>query len=217
MEDFPSNSQRPEKKAAPKKATEPKKVEKVVTGEVVTRKKPLGRQFKDTFVPGDVKGAAGHVFLSVLVPAAKDMIVESAQEYIQRMIYGEDSGPRRRASQRSNGLFGRIDYNGISSGAKKVYQKEDPRSAGPSRRARAMHNFDEIILATRVEAEEVIDRLFDIVSQYEVATVRDLYDLVGETAQWTDEKWGWTDIRGAAVTRVRNGYLLDLPRPEPID
>ena len=86
-----------------------------------------------------------------------------------------------------------------------------------SRRARASHDFDEIILASRVEAEEVIDRLFDLVSRYESATVADLYEMVGVTGNFTDDKWGWTNIRGAGVTRVRNGFLLDLPRPEPLD
>ena len=86
-----------------------------------------------------------------------------------------------------------------------------------SRRAKATHNFDEIILATRHEAEEVIDRLFDLISRYETATVADLYELVGEDRSYTDDKWGWTDIRGAGVQRVRNGYLLNLPRPEPLD
>jgi hypothetical protein len=86
-----------------------------------------------------------------------------------------------------------------------------------SREARAKHNFDEIVLNSRVEAEEVIDRLYDVVSRYESASVADLYELVGLSSTHTDHKWGWTDIRGAGVQRVRDGYLLDLPSPEPLD
>ena len=85
-----------------------------------------------------------------------------------------------------------------------------------SRRARANFDFQEIVLATRVEADEVIDRLFNIIQEFEQATVRDLYDLVGERASFTDEKYGWTNIRTADVRRIREGYLLDLPRPEPL-
>lgn len=216
MEEFPSNSIKPNKPAKDAKK-EPKKVDKVVTGQVVTRKKPLGKRFAETFVQGDAKGVAGYVVFDVLIPAAKDMVVDAGQEALQRMIYGESSTHRRRASHRA-GEFGRIDYSGISRGVSKTIRREDPRStAVPNRRARATHNFDQHVLETRVEAEEVIDRLFDLVSQYEVATVRDLYDLLGETPNFTDEKWGWYDLRGAGVSRVRGGYLLDLPRPEPID
>jgi hypothetical protein len=79
-----------------------------------------------------------------------------------------------------------------------------------------MHDFDEIVLSSRREAEDVIDRLFDLVGQYGSATVSDLYELVGLPSTHTDNKWGWEDARGAGVTRVRNGYLLDLPEPEPL-
>jgi hypothetical protein len=86
-----------------------------------------------------------------------------------------------------------------------------------SRQARARHDFDEIVLESRTEAEEVIDRLFDLVSRYESATVADLYELVGLASSHTDHKWGWTDLRGAGVSRVRGGYLLDLPDPHPLN
>jgi hypothetical protein len=86
-----------------------------------------------------------------------------------------------------------------------------------SRQARARHNFDEIVLDDRAEAEEVIDRLFDLVSRYESASVADLYELVGLASSHTDHKWGWSDLHGAGVSRIRGGYLLDLPEPEPLD
>jgi hypothetical protein len=86
-----------------------------------------------------------------------------------------------------------------------------------SRQGRARHDFDEIVLDERSEAEEVLDRLFDVVNKYESATVADLYDLVGLPSTHADYKWGWTDLRGAGVSRIRDGYLLDLPDPEIID
>lgn len=86
-----------------------------------------------------------------------------------------------------------------------------------SRAARATHNFDEIILPTRREAEEVLNFLFDLLTRYDTVSISDLYELVGETGQFTDEKWGWNDLTGASVTRVRDGYLLNLPRPVTID
>jgi hypothetical protein len=66
-------------------------------------------------------------------------------------------------------------------------------------------------------SENVVDNLFELVSRYESATVADLYELVGLNSTHTDHKWGWTDLHGAGVTRIRGGYLLDLPEPEPLD
>lgn len=86
-----------------------------------------------------------------------------------------------------------------------------------SRRARASHDFQEIVLRTRAEADAVIDAMMDYMHKYEQVTLSDLYDLVGIQGTFADEKWGWRDLRGAGPTRINEGYLLDLPRPEPLD
>lgn len=213
--DYPSNSHKPKVENI-----EPKKVERVISGDVVRRKKPLSKRFLETFVGGDARGVWSYVAFDILIPAAKDMIVDAGKEAIERSIYGDSTSSRRRSSKRSLGdsPLGHFAYNRISSSSRdRESHRDDPRNREVSRHGRATHNFDEIILPTRVECEHVIDRLFDLVNRYENATVADLYDLVGVTGNYTDEKWGWTDIRGAGVTRVRNGYLLDLPKPESLD
>lgn len=214
VSEFPSNSknQRPE----PVEKPEPKKVERVTQGEVIRRKKPLGKRFVETFSGGDAKGVWRFVVMDVLIPAAKDMIADAASQGVERMIFGEARSSSRRTGQRPLGSNGFVNYRHISPNTPRDNRRDEPRNS-ISRRSRADHNFDEIILPTRVEAEEVIDRLFELVSRYETATVADLYDLVGVSGNFTDEKYGWTDIRGAGVTRIRNGYLLDLPKPEVLD
>lgn len=214
MEQFPANSHKT--RAAPEeKQSETKKVEKVVEGDVVRRKKPLGKRFAETFFGGDAKGVVAYVVMDVLIPAAKDTVADAFSQGIERMLFGEVRSTSRRTGQRPGGGAGYTNYNRYSS-PRESTRREDPRNS-ISRRARSSHDFDEIILATRAEATEVVDRLFDLIAKYETATVADLYELVGVSGNYTDDKWGWTDIRGAGVTRVRNGYLLDLPKPEPLD
>lgn len=210
--EFPSNAHKSKDKTA--KPREEKKVERIVQSEVVRRKKPLGRKLSDTFVSGDARSVWAFVAVDVLIPAAKDMIADAVSQGVERMIYGEARSTSRRHGRRPNEPY--TNYNRYSS----PYRRPDPREERRpqlSRRARANHDFDEIILPTRAEADEVLDRLFDLVSKYESATVADLYDLVGVSGNYTDDKWGWVDLRGAGITRVRHGYLLDLPRPEPLD
>jgi len=213
VEEFPTNSHKA--KAAPEENTDTtKKIEKVTTGVVMTRKKPLGKRFAETFFGGDTKGVLNYVMIDVLLPAAKDMIADAVSQGIERMIFGEARSTSRRTGMRPGGHSGYVSYNRFAPNNQQR-QREEPRNV--SRRARASHDFDEIILATRVEAEEVISRLFDIIARYEQATVSDLYELVGVSGNFTDEKYGWTDVRGAGVVRTRNGYLLDLPKPEQLD
>lgn len=172
------------------------------------RKKSLRKQFSETFVAGDAKTALRYSLFEVLLPAARDMVLDTFQQGLEKLIMGD--GRRGGATRPQAGPLGNVQYNRYSS-----------RATGPqraiSRQARARHDFDEIILDDRSEAEEVIDRLFNVVSQYDQATVADLYELVGLASNHTDHKWGWTDLSGAGVTRIRGGYLVDLPTPEPLD
>lgn len=216
MENYPSNSHRAKEGGKSEKAEkpEPKKVEKVVTGEVTRRKKPLGKRFSETFIGGDSGSVWGYVVFEVVIPKTKDMVSDAISEGVEKMLFGEVRG-RSRGRNRS-GSDTRTSYGSMYRGGGSNLMREDPRQA-ISRRARNQFDFDEIILPTRVEAVAVIDSLFDIVSQYEMVTVADLYELVGISANFTEEKYGWTDLRGAGITSVKGGYLLDLPKPEPLD
>ena len=203
--EFPPNSE-----ASKKVRTEQKDITPVVSSGAVRRKKSLRKQFTETFVVGDAKTAVRNSLFDIMLPAARDMIVETLQQGIEKLFNGDSR--KRGSTSPQAGPTGYVSYNRYAMGG---------RSSGPSRaisrQARARHNFDEIVMDDRVEAEEVIDRLFDLVSRYESATVADLYELVGLASTHTDHKWGWTDLHGSGVTRIRGGYLLDLPEPEALD
>lgn len=205
MEPFPSNSH---KSKDPTPKTEEKKIEKVVTGEVRRRKKPLGKRFVETFVRGDAQSAWSYVMFDVLIPAAKDMVADAVSQGAERMLYGETRSRSRATSHQSAG--GYHNYTRYASPLTKP--REEARTM--TRKARATHDFDEIILATRIEAEEVLDRLSQLVDQYGTVSVADLYDLLDVSSSYTDNNWGWTDVSTSSVVHVRGGYLLDLPRPE---
>ena len=212
MDEFPGNRR---SSGVPEPAPA-KKVTRITEGEVVRRKQPLGKRFTQLFVAGDSHTVTQYVIFDVILPAAKDMIADAVSQGVERMIFGEARTASRRAASPGSSY---VSYNRYSSSPTRV--GGTPRDTNPagrmSRQARATHNFDEVILPTRREAEEVLDFLHDLLTRYETVSVSDLYELVGETGNFTDEKWGWTDLAGASVSRVRDGYLLNLPRPVPID
>jgi hypothetical protein len=220
--EFPSNSKTPgavhptqRKTEAEGEKSEEKKVKQVTTGTVVTRKKPLGRRFKETFISGaDSKSVFEYVTFEILIPAGKDLFLDAMNAGIERKFYGEVRSNRRR----STGGFGggsNVSYNAMSKHTHPL-NREEPR--GSLGRRRTSHDIGEIVVETRAEALEVIDMLYELLSRYDVATVADLYDMVGERGSHTDNRWGWTNLTGADVHRERGGgYVLILPRPEPID
>lgn len=115
-----------------------------------------------------------------------------------------------------SGALGYVSYNRMG----RQPQRDDrpPMPQTLSRMSRARQSFDEIIIPSRQEAEEVLDRLFDLISKYDTATVADLYELTGLSSSHTDHKWGWEELRGASVGRIRGGgYLLNLPEPQSLE
>lgn len=207
--EFPPNSEA-SKKPPPRRGE--KKVEPVVSGGVTRKKKSIRKQFSESFVAGDAKSASRVVVFDVLLPTAKDAVVEVGTQFLEKLMFGE--GRRRGARPPASGPLGPIPYQNYAPGMVGRFQSGAQRAL--SNRARARHDFDEIVLENRTEAEAVVDQLFELVDRYGHATVADLYDLLGVASAHTDNKWGWTDLAGASVSRVRGGYLLDLPEPHPL-
>lgn len=76
-----------------------------------------------------------------------------------------------------------------------------------------MLEFTEIVLATRADAEKVLDELHKHRSRYGFATVSDYLDLVGITPRFSDTKVGWTDLNDVKVYPTKEGFSLNLPEP----
>ena len=222
MNDFPSNSNATKKgtksrgREAPEIESVDKKLTKIVVGDVVRKKTPWYRQFREMFIQGSSQSVTEYVVMDVIVPSIKDMISQSVSEGIEKLLFRDSPhAPSSRGRGRMGG--GQTNYGGVYRQSYSDNRRGVSEERPMSRRSRAVHNFDEITLETRAEAEAVLDRLFDLVSRYETATVADLYELVGVSGSYTDDKYGWYNLEGSQVSRVRGGYLLDLPRPEPID
>lgn len=212
MEEFPANSQNHKAEPKPIDSNSEKKVTQVTEG--VRRKPALGKRMKEAFAGEDSRSVGDYVIFDVLIPAAKDTLVDAVTQGFERLVFGEARSVSRRAvASRSPQQRGYVSYNRISGSSA---PKDEFRPA-ISRSARVNHDFDEVVIPSRAEAEEVLDRLSDVINKYDTATVADFYDLVGITGEYTDNKWGWTSLQGARVSRVRSGYIVELPKAEPVE
>lgn len=213
--DYQSNAKNPKIRPIPKVD---KVVEKVVTSEVIVKKRTLGQRFHDTFIKADFRTVAHGVFSDVLLPAAINMIYDAVNKATGRMLFGEAASRRM-----MYGGYGapRVTYNrpmtpgyGYSSLPVRTAPpvSELPRTAslrpGPGR--------DNFILTSKEEAELVLERLNDIIDTYGQASVADLNDLVGFPTTHIDNKWGWYFLGDTQVLQVREGFLINLPQAEPI-
>lgn len=215
--EFPPNSHvqkevRPERHL--EKAPGKREVQRVTKSKATLRPKPLYKKFFDAFRPEDNVGFVEYTLLEVVAPGIKDAAADAFHGGIDYAL--GTNMPRGRRGRRSEG--GYTSYNRMSSGRSRGHRDDDRERRRPRRETRMADDVREVILESRVEAEEVLDSLIELASKYDVATMRDLLSLIGEPHNQTHEDWGWTDLRGARIHRVgRDGYLLDLPRPEPLD
>lgn len=200
MEDYKPNSH----KAKAEAAVAEKKVEKAVAGPVKVKKKSEMSKLKDIFISEDAGNVKSYVIMDVLIPALKKAVSDIVTNGIDMILYGE-TGRNKRSSTASN-----VSY-------RSYYDRRDDDRRYSSNRTVSGYSYNDIILETRGEAEEVLSRLDELIETYKVATVADLYDLVGITGNYTDNKYGWTNIRNAEAVRVRDGYVLKLPKALPIN
>ena len=193
IENYQSNSYK-SKEAA--RNEEKKKLDKVITGQVKTKKKSGVCKFMSGLVADDAQSIKSYLVKDVVVPTIKKTITE----IVDMILYGGKS------------------KHGRTSTTKVSYRSywDDPRDTRRESIAVQPYNYDDIILETRGDAEEVLDQLNAMIDTYKIASVADLYDLVGISGNYTDNKYGWTNLSNADVIRTRDGYQLKLPRALPI-
>lgn len=180
---------------------EKKRANKVATGKVKVKKKNGIHKFTDIFSASDIDEVRDYIVNDLIIPTAKKTLLDIISNGADMMIYGS-TGHSRRSDSRD-----RVSYRDYYRGR----DRSEPRSRS--------NRDDEGIITyeTRREAEDVLDELEDRIREYGVATVLDMYDASDSSAPHTADRYGWTSLRNASVKRVRDGYILDMPKAMPVD
>lgn len=197
-----SHKKRDEKKDSAKQVE--KRAEKVIKGKAKVKKNDM-RKLTNVFISDDVSNVKNYIFMDVIVPAVKKAIYDLVVGTLDMSLYGgRGKGGKRPISDKVS----YIDYGSAS-------DHRDRRSYN-STRTTTGYSYDDIVVDTRGEAEAVLSRMDELMETYGIVRVADLYDLVGVTGQYTDNNYGWTNIRNAEVVRVRDGYKIKMPRALPL-
>lgn len=205
---YKSNSFKSREKRKQEEEIPEKKVEKVVSGAVKTKKKTEMQQFADSFINEDLPSVKSFILLDVLIPAAKKALYDIWTTSADILIYKGEGGHSKRGS-----TAGRVSYGSYYGSSRDRRPSREPNST----RAKVRYSYNDIVLESRVEAEEVLDRMDELVERYGMASVGDLYDLVGITGDYTDQKYGWYDTSKASFARTPDGYKLKFPRAVAFD
>lgn len=166
MEEYKGNSNKAKEQ---QKALPPeKKVEKIVSGPVKSKKKNSIQKITSIFVPEDVEDVKSYIFEDIVVPAVKDIILDAVRALLGVSGKSNKGAPASKVSYRS------------------YYDRGNERNDYGRTRTRVGYDYDDIVLDKRDEAEDVLSRMDELISTYGMASVADLYELVGVTGNYTD-------------------------------
>lgn len=182
---------------------EQKKAEKVVTGEVMTRKKSGVQKFAESLIYGGIDNVRDYIIAEIVVPKARDMlysvaesICDSVKDGISGLLYGKDGG-------KGNSIYHYSScYNDHSRSAQNVTYRYVDHD----------YDFNNVVFTVRGDAERTLQELRRYISDYGLVSVMTLYECVGKNGVHTDNNYGWTDLTRARVVPVRGGYIIDLPK-----
>lgn len=220
QEKYPSNSY---KSKTPEEggAAERPKAKRVAVARRV--KKPFLKRFSDTFLEGGTgKDVMDYIIHDVVIPATKSTVADLVEGAIDMVLFGEEGGRRgRRRSgvirDRGRSYVSYADmYEGSTRGGRPPVRR--PHDVEPARAVIDRRGVESIILGSRAEAELVLGELVEMMNEYQVVSLADLYDMVGLSSEYTDTKYGWYEFESVCRTiRTREGWALDLPRPVTIE
>lgn len=189
---YPGNSDR---------AKEKKEIVPIAKARV--KRESTARKVVGEIIREDARSVGETVLWDVIIPTVKNLISDTVTRGIESMLYGGDSRPRSRNSY--------SDYSGYS---RPKGSRDRPAERRSARQAEPERN--EIIFDSRSDANDVIDRMSDLIDQYGQASLADLNALIGASSNFIDDNWGWTDMSSFNVRQVRDGFMLTHDEPQSL-
>ena len=214
--EYPSNSQRSKTTPNTQSAPTEKRVKKVVKAPVTIKQKSEARKFLENFISEDVVNVKDYLVKDIVIPTIKDTIWAVITNSVEMVLFGGTGRARRGgstlSSRRSSDY---VSYSSYSSDRRDSRSYRDRREEEETSRSR--FDPEDIIFKHLDDAEAVLDQMAGVIETYGKVTVNDLYDMVDRTPPYTAARYGWTYLDGnCKPVRVRDGYILKLPKARPI-
>lgn len=203
------NSHKYKEEQAEKAAISDKKLSPVISaGKARVKKKSGFSNITKSIISDDAQNVKSYILMDVLIPSFKKAISDIVTNGIDIILYGETGHTKK-----SNA--GRVSYRNYyddksSDRFSRSSSNRDEQDTSRGRSGKAL--FDDIIVDSRGEAEDILSRMSEYLDQYPVISVADLYDLANITSfPHTYNNYGWKSIAEAKPLRVNDGWLIKMP------
>lgn len=210
MDDYKPNSNRFKQEQAEKRS-ENRKIERVIKNDVVVKKKSGMSKFKDAIISDDAGSLKSYLINDILIPTIKNTFADIIKNGTDIIFFGE-----RGRHGKSRSTASTVSYRNYYD------SKNDRRDDSYASRRDSLYDFDDILFKTYADADDQIEMMCDVLDHYNSLSVADFYESVNKASliRYTDYDYGWTsanfDQRRVKPIRVRDGYIIDLPRVIPL-
>lgn len=183
-----------------------KKFEKVVTGKVTMKEQSDIQKLASSFLAEDLKTVRDRIITEYALPMLKNGLYSILSSAFSIALFGEDQ------SRSNNSNYSRNSRNSYDG-----YYKQSNQNRGMGPRNSAATSWQEAVMDTRADAEEVLSQMKTAICDYGQVSVGDFYDLMGTTHNYTDNNYGWYDLDAAWIKAVAGGYQINFPKPTPLN
>lgn len=184
---------------------ERKKVEKVVSGTVKTKKKNGMTKFADVFIAEDIANVKSYLMGDVIIPTLKKALYDLITKGTGMFIYGDSRGSK--TEPRTGDSVSYRNYSDYS---------RTSRPYASTARPVGGYSYEDLVFESFDEADKVLSQLDAIMQEYHVVSVAELYESAGMAANYTDHYYGWTDIHTANIVPDKDGWVIRMPKATSI-
>lgn len=184
-----------------------KKYDPVVRDEVGVSKK---NTLKKSFIAKDAKEVGHYAFFDVLIPSIKRIIYDLTIKSLGMSLFGTETSSNSGYTSYAR-PYQSVSYGGNYPMRQLNAQQQPQKAAIPG-----VNDYQNFVFKSRGDAELVLNQMTDIIEEYGMVRVSELYDLVGKTAPVTSENYGWKSVVQARVDMCSEGFCIKLPPCYPL-
>ena len=215
--DYPRNSKNVQRQQVPNSGQRrpnynrnniPRPKQLVGNNAMASQKKTLIDEFRDAMIKTEHIDIGTYLVRDVIVPTIQNTILD----YLSMKFFGTARFGRNTSMGYGRSIFdyGRNVINNYSSQYQYGNNQYGMNNNSTVDRARNRIDYREIVLLNAEDAKIIVDHMRGRIAKYGEATVSDLYDCLGITANNVDFDWGWNNPNDIGIKRVPEGWLIDV-------
>jgi hypothetical protein len=143
------------------------------------------------------------------VPRLKASFEEAFNSFLAGLLWSNGQGRPNSQIVRGTVLNANTQvYGGVVNGVVSPQQMAAQANAN-----RSPGGYQDLKVGTQQYAEDLLTNLYQLLNEYRMVSIADLYESASLPTDPADNKLGWYSLEGARIEQVRDGFVLALPRP----